>query len=52
MGTGSILYDIDGFMKLPDKECCLVCLIIAILNVSFTGALIYLIHNEDSSQSD
>jgi len=52
MGTGSIRYDIDEFRKLPDKECCLVCLIITILNVSFTGAIIYLIQNEDSSQSD
>jgi len=51
MEYGSIQFDIEEFGKLPDKEFCIVCLIIVIFNVSFTGAIIYLIQGEGTSQS-
>jgi len=37
--------ELEPFGKLSDKECCLVCLIITIFHVSFTGAIIYLIQS-------
>ena len=39
-------WDTEEIKKLPDKECCLVCSIIILLNASFIVPLIYLINNE------
>ena len=43
---GRIELDTGEIKKLPDKECCLVCSIIILLNASFIVPLIYLINNE------
>jgi len=38
-------WDKEEIKNLPDKECCLVCSIIILLNVSYIGPLLYLINN-------
>ena len=43
---GRIEWDTEEIKKLPDKECCLVCSIIILLNASYIAPLIYLINNE------
>ena len=49
--TYSVQCDIEEIEKLPDKECCLVCLIITVFHASFVGVILYLVQNEDNSQS-
>lgn len=40
--------DIDrNELKIPDKECCLVCAIILCYNLTFMGIMFGLIQNED-----
>lgn len=44
--NGKIEWDTEEIKKLPDKEFCLVCSIIILLNASYIVPLIYLINNE------